>query len=98
MAIHQNTYIDKGFGTGEVVKAFPLEYVGRAYTDRNKRRVDIVDIHTTRNLAGEIVRQCFVTCHDCLGQAVYSYETPRSEIDRAVLQYGWLKMEATANA
>lgn len=58
-----------------------LEFI-RHYADSLRVRT-IVDIHTTRNHAGEIVKIAYVTEHDFCGQTVRESDVPEATIARS---------------
>lgn len=61
----------------------PQRYpIGTSYLGKQRRLTVIVDFWTTRNLAGEIVRECYVTEHDFLGQKILDYNVPEATIAR----------------
>jgi len=61
--------------------------IGTIYSTRGKYPVDcrIVDIHTTTNHAGEIVKQRYVSVHSCYGQPVYDYNVNDVEVARGLI-------------
>lgn len=49
-----------------------------------KRECVVVDYHTTRNLAGEIVRERYVVAHEFLGQTITESDICETTIARAL--------------
>ena len=49
---------------------------------KDKRICTIVDIHTTTNAKGEIVKQRYVATHEFLGQTITDYDIIDTTIDR----------------
>lgn len=60
--------------------------IGTKYTPARKHATEctIVDIHTTTNLAGEIVKVRYVSTHAFLGQTVTDYDVVPVTIARAL--------------
>ena len=52
-------------------------------TGKSRPVETIVDIYTTRNDAGEVVKLRYVATHDYLGQAVTDHDVPEATIVRA---------------
>ena len=60
--------------------------VGTRFIRRNgisKRIETVVDVHTTKNLAGDIVGKFYVATHEMLGRQVTDYEVPSATIARS---------------
>lgn len=53
------------------------------YGSKAKRVETVVDIHTTYNLAGEVVKVRYVTEHETLGQKVRDYDVVAVTIQRS---------------
>lgn len=68
------------------IPRFPI---GTQYLSRGKNRQDIctvTDFHITRNLAGEIVKTCYVSTHPFMGQTITDYDVPASTIARNIIE------------
>lgn len=55
-----------------------FQFIGKR--DKHKRVQTIIDIHTTRDINGDLVKIVYVTEHDFSGQMVRNYEVLESEI------------------
>jgi len=66
-----------------VVPGFP---VGTVFTPIGKNRSEctVTDFLVTRNLAGEIVKTCYVASHQFLGQTVFQYDVCSVTIARGI--------------
>lgn len=66
----------------------PRFKVGTTYQTRSKhpRVCTVVDIHTTTNLAGEVVRIGYLTSHDFCGQTVLEHDVCDTTIARGLVQ------------
>lgn len=62
--------------------------IGHSYMSAGKfpKPCTIVDIHTTLNAAGEIVRQRYVSTHEFMGQTVTTYDVTETEIAKGSAQ------------
>ena len=57
----------------------------RASGKQKSRKIEtIVDIFTTRNSAGDIVKLQYVATHEVMGQLVTDYDIPLATIARAI--------------
>jgi len=45
----------------------------------------VTDFHVTRNLAGELVRSCYVATHEFMGQTITDYQVPSATIARNLI-------------
>lgn len=57
--------------------------VGTKYTDRKGRNCEVIDIHKTYNLAGELVKIRHVVSYTFLGQIVIDSDVVHATIARA---------------
>lgn len=65
----------------------PRFKIGQKYIpvgDKNKAIHTVVDIHTTMNSAGEVVRLRYVSTHEFCGQMVTDYDVSDTRIARGV--------------
>jgi hypothetical protein len=72
-------------------KSAPRFKIGTVYKlPRNKHGLvcTIVDIHTTTNAAGDIVRVRYVTSHEFCGQTVFDYDVCDTTIARSLFAAG----------
>lgn len=60
--------------------------IGTKYIQRGKAKNEctVIDYHVTKNLAGEIVKECYVSEHYFLGQRVLNREVRQTSIDMAL--------------
>lgn len=63
---------------------YEIGYQFTPYNSKNKKVVTIIDILTTYNGAGELVKTEYIGVHDCIGQKVTGTYL-KSTIDRSVL-------------
>lgn len=49
---------------------------------KHPRICTVTDFHVTRNLAGEIVRSCYVATHEFMGQTITDHQVPSATIAR----------------
>jgi hypothetical protein len=56
--------------------------VGTKFTTRGKHPAlcTVSDYHVTRNLAGEIVKACYVATHEFCGQTITNHDVPRATV------------------
>lgn len=72
-------------------KSAPRFKIGTTYKPHGKKHASlctVVDIHTTTNLAGEIVRVSYVTSHEFCGQTVFDYDVCDTTIARSLFAAG----------
>jgi len=62
--------------------------VGTQYMTRGKhpRLCTVVDYHTTTNLAGEVVKERYVSTHEFCGQTVTDYDIVPVTIARGLIE------------
>jgi hypothetical protein len=60
----------------------PRFAIGQQFYTRGKvrRLCTIVDIHSTYNASGELVRIRYVATHEFMGQLVHDYDVPDSTV------------------
>lgn len=58
--------------------------IGTKYTDRKGRECVIVDIYTTTNHAGQVVKVRYVAAHKLMGQSVLDHDVCETTIRRAI--------------
>jgi len=58
------------------------QFVRRQHSKINRIET-IIDYHVTRNIAGEIVKERYVTSHPCMAQEVIDYDVVQTTIDMA---------------
>ena len=58
--------------------------IGTKYTDRKGQECEVVDILTTTNLAGEVVKVRYVTAHKFMGQTVKDHDVLEITIAKAL--------------
>jgi len=66
----------------------PRFKIGQKYIpvgDKNKAVHTVVDIHTTTNAAGEVVKLRYVSTHEFCGQIVYDYDVNDTRIARGAI-------------
>lgn len=69
-------------------KSAPRFKIGTTYKPIGRKHASvctIVDIHTTTNAAGEIVRIRYVASHEFCGQTVFEYDVGDTTIARGLL-------------
>jgi hypothetical protein len=69
-------------------KSAPRFKIGTTYKPIGRKHASVctvVDIYTTTNLAGEIVRVNYVTSHEFCGQTVFEYDVGDTTIARGLL-------------
>lgn len=72
-------------------KSPPRFKIGTVYKlPRNQHGLvcTVVDIHTTTNAAGEVVRVSYVTTHEFCGQTVFDYNVCDTTIARSLFAAG----------
>lgn len=52
---------------------------------KHPRICTVTDFHVTRNLAGEVVRSCYVATHEFCGQTVTDRQVPSATIARNII-------------
>ncbi len=66
---------------------YPIGTKFIARSDRKSRRVQtVIDYHTTRNLAGEIVRERYVATHTLCGQPITNADILETTIAMGEIQ------------
>jgi hypothetical protein len=66
----------------------PSYKVGQVFKDRKGRVNRVVDIWTTRNIAGEIVKIRYVCEHEFCGQTVTDRDVTATTISRCLAREG----------
>lgn len=69
----------------------PRFKIGTTYKTHNKKNASlctVVDIHTTTNAAGEVVRVRYVTSHEFCGRTVLDYDVCDTTIARNLFDAG----------
>ncbi len=62
--------------------------IGTEYMSRGKhpRKCTVVDVYTTKNLAGETVKVRYVSVHKMLDQDVFDYDVVSATIARGIVE------------
>lgn len=65
----------------------PADLIGRIFKTRGKhpRTCKVVDVWTTRNSKGDVVRVRFVATHEFAGQIVTDCDVPRTTVQMGLL-------------
>ena len=58
------------------------KFIRKGY--KHPKEEEVIDIHTTRNAIGEIVKVRYVCAHEFMGQQVIDYDVPKTTILRAI--------------
>lgn len=65
----------------------PKYLVGTTYKTRGRspRLCTVVDIHVTRNLAGDVVKTRYVSTHEFMGQTLTDYDVVETTISMGLV-------------
>ena len=65
-----------------------LHPIGTQFKTRHKhpRLCTVIDIYTTYNSTGDVVKIRYVATHNCLGQQVVDYDVVQTTIDMGLIK------------